>query len=103
MFYWFYMNKSNSISFSQVDYKFFERLYADCSLNIQENSEGFHEFFLWAVITNKPDMMYLFWSRGEDFLRKALIVAMACKVMAEVGQKYRMLDDVINEYETNKK
>ena len=103
MFCWFYVNKSNSISFSQVDYKFFEKLYTDCSLNIQENSEGFHEFFLWAVITNKPDMMYLFWSRGEDFLRKALIAAMACKVMAEVGQKYRMLDDVINEYETNKK
>ena len=48
-------------------------------------------------------MMYLFWSRGEDFLRKALIAAMACKVMVEVGQKYRILDDVINEYETNKK
>lgn len=48
-------------------------------------------------------MMYLFWSRGEDFLRKALIAEMASKLMVEVGQKYKMLDDVIIEYETNGK
>lgn len=67
-------------------------------LNIQQSSQGFHKIFLWAVITNKPDMMYLFWSRGEDFLRKALIAEKACKLMVEVGQKYRMLDDLINQY-----
>ena len=85
-----------------------ERLYNDCLCNVgkdvRENDlGGFHELFLWAVICNQQKMMLLLFSRGEDFLRKALIGEHVSKLMIEIGRKQRMLDDVISEDKNNER
>ena len=95
------------ISF-QVDQILIQRLYGDCMCNINQEVRddgcgAFHELFLWAVINNLPDLMHLLWLRGEDFLRKTLIGECASKLMIEIGEKHRMLDDVISDYKSNEK
>ena len=85
-----------------------EKLYDDCLCNVGKDVRdkdlgGFHELFLWAVICNQQKMMLLLFSRGEDFLRKALIGEHVSKLMIETGKKQRMLDDVISEYKNNER
>ena len=60
------------------------------------------ELFLWAVISNLPDMMDALLLRGQDLLRKALIGEKASKLMIEIGEKHGMLDDSISQYKRNK-
>ena len=59
------------------------------------------ELFLWAVISNLPDMMDVLLLRGQDFLRKALIGEKASKLVIEIGEKHGMLDDTISQYKRN--
>ena len=59
------------------------------------------ELFLWAVISNLPDMMDVLLLRDQDLLRKALIGEKASKLMIEIGEKHGMLDDVIFHYKRN--
>ena len=63
----------------------------------------FHKLFIWAVINNLPDMMYLLWSHGEDFLLKSLTGQCALNLMIEIGGKHGMSDTVISQYKTQKK
>lgn len=62
----------------------------------------FHKLFIWAVINNLPDMMYLLWSHGEDFLLKSLTGQCALNLMIEIGGKQGMCDTVISQYKTQK-
>lgn len=80
-------------------------LYEDCSgRGVRQLKLGsFHELFVWAVISNLPDMMHLLWSRGEDSLRKALIGECTSKLMIKIAEKHKMLDDVVSEYKSNEK
>ena len=59
------------------------------------------ELFLWALISNLPDMMDVLLLRGQDFLRKALIGEKASKLVIEIGEKHGMLDDTISQYKRN--
>ena len=91
-----------------MDQILIQRMYGDCMCNINQEVRydgcgAFHELFLWAVINNLPDLMHLLWLRGEDFLRKTLIGECASKLMIEIGEKHRMLDDVISDYKSNEK
>lgn len=61
-----------------------------------------HELFLWAVISNLPDVMNVLLLHGEDFLRKALIGECASKLMIETGEKHQMTDDLIYQFKRNK-
>ena len=56
------------------------------------------ELFLWAVISNLPDMMDVLLLRGQDLLRKALIGEKASKLVIEIGEKHGMSDDTISQY-----
>ena len=59
------------------------------------------ELFLWAVVSNLPDMMDVLLLRGQDLLMKALIGEKASKLMIEIGEKHGMLDDTISQYKRN--
>ena len=59
------------------------------------------ELFLWAVISNLPDMMDVLLLRGQDLLRKALIGEKASKLVIETGEKHGMSDDTISQYKRN--
>ena len=83
-----------------------ESLYKDCLLNIGEyvkekKTKIVTEFFLWAVISNLPDMMDVLFLHGQDLLRKALIGEKASKLMIEIGEKQKMSDDIISQYKRN--
>ena len=68
----------------------------------RRNMGDFHKLFIWAVMSNLPDMMYLFWSHGEDFLLKSLTGQCALNLMIEIGGKHAMSDTVISQYKTQK-
>ena len=59
------------------------------------------ELFLWAVISNLPDMMDVLLLRGQDLLREALIGEKASKLVIEIGEKHGMSDDTISQYKRN--
>ena len=84
-----------------------QNLHKDCLLNVDEyvkekKTRIITELFLWAVISNLPDMMDVLFFRGRDLLRKALIGEKASKLMIEIGEKQEMLDDIISQYKRNK-
>ena len=81
-------------------------MYADCFFNVddyvkEKKARAVIELFLWAVISNLPDMMDVLLLRDQDLLRKALIGEKASKLMIEIGEKHGMLDDVIFHYKRN--
>lgn len=83
-----------------------EMLYNDCLCYVDQDSMvnikgGILELFLWAVVSNLPDMMHVLYLHGEDFTRKALIGECASKLMIKIGEKHRMLDDIISQYKKN--
>ena len=63
----------------------------------------FHQLFLWAVISNMPDMADEFLSRGNDMLRKCLIGETASKLMVKIGKKRNMADGLVSEFRKNEK
>ena len=82
-------------------------LYNDCSLHKddyakEKKTRTIVELFLWAVLSNLPDMMEVLLLHGQGLLRKALIGEKASKLMVEFGEKRRMLDDTISQYKRNK-
>ena len=68
----------------------------------KEEMGKIHELFLWAVISNLPDVMNALLLHGEDFLRKALIGECASKLMIQIGEKHQMTDDLITQFKCNK-
>ena len=57
--------------------------------------------FLWAVISNLPEMMDVLLLHCQDILKKALIGEYASKLMIKIGEKHQMLDDTISQYKRN--
>ena len=83
-----------------------KKLYADCLFNVddyvnEKKTRLMIELFLWAVVSNLPDMMDVLLLRGQDLLMKALIGEKASKLMIEIGEKHGMLDDTISQYKRN--
>ena len=81
-------------------------LYKDClcivDTNVTKKTMGYiHELFLWAVISNLPEMMDVLLLHGQDILKKALIGECASKLMIKIGEKHQMLDDTISQYKRN--
>ena len=69
---------------------------------VRKNMGDFHKLFIWAVMNNLPDMMYLLWSHGEDFLLKSLTGQCTLNLMIEIGGKHGMSDTVISQCKTQK-
>ena len=61
------------------------------------------ELFLWSILNNLPDMAFLFWTRGEEALAKALIASRLFQQMAKVGTSRHLLNDVVENLESNAK
>ena len=83
-----------------------KKLYTDCLFNVddyvnEKKARLMIELFLWAVVSNLPDMMDVLLLRGQDLLMKALIGEKASKLMIEIGEKHGMLDDTISQYKRN--
>ena len=81
-------------------------MYTDCLFNVDDYVKGektgaMIELFLWAVISNLPDMMDVLLLRGQDLFRKALIGEKASKLVIEIGEKHGMSDDNISQYKRN--
>ena len=81
-------------------------LYKDClcivDANVTKKIMGhIHELFLWAVISNLPEMMDVLLLHGQDILKKALIGECASKLMIKIGEKHQMLDDTISQCKRN--
>ena len=81
-------------------------MYNDCLLHEDDYAKDkktrtIVELFLWAVLSNLPDMMDVLLLRGQGLLRKALIGEKASKLMIEIGEKHGMLDDSISQYKRN--
>ena len=68
----------------------------------EKKTRSIVELFLWAVLSNLPDMMDVLLLHGQGLLRKALIGEKASKFMVEFGEKHEMLDDTISQYKRNK-
>lgn len=89
--------------------KVLQDLYKDCMLNIyfqsriDESRHQYHQIFLWAVLSNMPDMAFHFWSRGHNALKKCLIAEAASKMMVKIGRKRKLLDDLISEFMKSQK
>ena len=84
-----------------------ENLRKDCLLEVdgyvkEKKTRTITELFLWAVISNLPDMMDVLFFRDRDLLRKALIGGKASKLMIEMGEQQEMLDDIVSQYKRNK-
>ena len=83
-------------------------LYNDCSLHKddyakEKKTRSIVELFLWAVLSNLPDMMDVLLLRGQGLLRKALIGEKASKLMIEFGEQHGILDDTISQYKRNER
>lgn len=41
-----------------------------------------HELFLWSVLSNRPEMAYFMWERGEEAIAAALVGSKLFMAMA---------------------
>lgn len=78
-------------------------LNVEIKVDIRTSSHIFHQLFLWAIVSNKPDMAYELWSRGGDALRKCLIGEAASKLMVKIGEKRKLPYGLVSKFRKNEK